>query len=109
MPNPIDNETAHELALYAVNDGQLYESDAFKICRQMAKRQFKGTYDPILAMRSWVHLATSAAKKYNTELCGSASAWFDVFTVPDRADAACIIADHYTDQIEYELNTLKGN
>ena len=106
---PIDNETAHELALYAVNDGQLYESDGMRICRQMAKFQLKGKYDPILALRRWEPLAPRTAKKYNTELCGRGSVWFDVFTVPDRADAACIIADHYADQIEYGLNTLKGN
>jgi hypothetical protein len=103
------NETAVELALYAVNDGELYASQAMTICRAMAKRQLAGTYDPTLAMKSWVHLATSAAHKYNAEFCSRDSVWHEVFEVADRKDAAHIIADHYSDQIEYELNTLKGN
>ena len=109
MKKPINNETAHELALFAVNEGDLYESQAFAICRNLARKQLRGVYDADKALIAWGHLATAAAKKYNRDLCGFGSVWHDVFSVADRADAASVIADHYQDQIEYELNTLKGN
>jgi len=103
------NETAQELALYAVNDGQLYDSQAFAICRNLARKQLRGTYDADKALIAWQHLAATSAQKYNAEFCGTGSTWHHVFPVADRKDAARIIADHYQDQIAYELATLKGN
>lgn len=84
---------ARELALYAVNDGGLYERHALPIIANLARKMAAGTYDAALALKAWQYLADDAAKAYSKDF-GPCS--FDKAT---RELAAREIADHYAEQL----------
>lgn len=93
MTKEADSIAARELALYAVNDGDLYRSRALPIIANLRRKRAKGTYDAALAVKAWRHLADDAAKAYSREF-GPVR-----FSPATRDAAAAEIADHYADHL----------
>ncbi len=89
------NETgARELALYAVNDGDLYRQRALPIIANLRRKRARGIYDPTLALKLWRYLADDAAKSYS-KLFGPCR-----FSPATRDLAAAEIAAHYQEELE---------
>lgn len=86
---------ARELALYAINTGELYARHVRPVIDCLARKMARGTYDPAKAPILWRHFADHAARAYSREF-GSCERLFDVAT---RTLAADEIADHYAEQI----------
>ena len=91
---------AHELALYAVNDGTLYRQRAQPIMANLRKKIRKGTYDATKAIKLWCYLADAAAQAYTKESgSGGLNGSYGVFSKADRALAAKEIAAHYDEEL----------
>jgi len=88
-PNAIE---ATELALYAVNDGDLYRQRATPIMENLVRKHMRGTYDATLALKAWQYLADDAAKAYRKEF-----SMVGGFDKPTREAAAKRIADYYAE------------
>lgn len=94
---------ARELALYAVNTGELYARRARPIIDCLARKVARGTYDAAKAPIIWRHFADDAARAYSREF-GSGERLFSVAT---RALAATEIADHYSEELAEVAADLK--
>lgn len=92
---PANATAARELMLFGVNDSTTYRH-AQAIIRNMAAKQVRGTYDPKLAVKAWLHWADGAAKNYSKEFGGKG---FGVFTPADRHEAAKQAVDYYAEEI----------
>lgn len=88
-PNSVE---ACELALYAVNDANLYRQRALPIMENLVRKHMRGTYDATLALKAWQYLADDAAKAYRKEFAMTGG-----FDKPTREAAAARIADHYAE------------
>lgn len=92
------SDEAHELVLFAVNDGDLYRQSAQPIMENLARRLRKGTLDPELAVKAWQYHAERAARAYGREhLTGSE--WQRVFPPAVRREAAREFARYYMEEI----------
>lgn len=87
---------AHELMLYAINDGDLYRTMTTPVIANMTRKAKKGTYDKEKSVDAFYHVATEASKHYNRDFGYS-------FTVTERFTAAVEMADYYTDEIFFEV------
>lgn len=94
---PADEVAAHELALYAVNEGPLYTCRAKPIMLNLAAKILKGTYDATPALKLWRYLADDAARTY-TRQHGNGRG-FGIFTPASRDLAAREIAEHYEEEL----------
>lgn len=92
---PANAIAARELMLFGVNDSTTYRH-AQAIIRNMAAKQVRGTYDPKLAVKAWLHWADGAAKNYSKEFGGKG---FGTFTPADRYEAAKQAVDYYAEEI----------
>lgn len=109
-----DDVAAHELALFIINDSELYNSQAQAIIVNLQRKIKRGVYSPALALKLWRYLADSGAKKYvylysDRMVSGvrqfQVAAWhrvkgYGIFTVPIREKAAKELADHYDEQVK---------
>ena len=86
---------SRELALYAVNDAEIYNRSVFVIERLQNKIK-AGEYDADKALVVWGCVAEAAAKKYAKEFGG---VWHKIFSVADRNLAAKEIAEHYESEV----------
>jgi hypothetical protein len=91
-PNLIE---ARELALYAVNEGDLYRGQTQAILANLRRKIAKGVYDAEKAIVLWGYLADAAAKKYRAEF-GPMIGGFNKAT---RIAAAREIAEHYAEEL----------
>jgi len=82
-----DKHAAHELVLYAENDGDLYRQQKRPIELNLLRKKQKGTYRSDLSEKLWFYFATTAAKKYVKEF-GSPGDMQYVFTAETRRMAA---------------------
>ena len=98
---PFNEHHVDELLLYATNDEPSYRH-AQAIMRNMATKARRGTYDPHLAVKAWLHWADRAAKKYAQEY-GSGSA---IFSPADRREAAKRAVDYYAEETAEHLRRL---
>ncbi len=81
---PVDTQAAHELDLYAENEGALYGQR--KAIIESIKRKIKaGKYNPALAPKLWAYWYEAAAKRYAKEFGGE---WSRIFTKATRDHAA---------------------
>lgn len=86
---------SRELALYAINDAEIYNRSVFVI-ESLQKKIKAGKYDADKALIAWGYVAEAAAKKYAKEFGG---VWHSVFSVADRKLAAKEIAEHYESEV----------
>lgn len=89
----VDYVAAKELELFIENDGDLYRQQFKPIVRNLEKKRKKGIYDKEKAVKLWMYLAESGAKKYVKEV-GSGS-WYEMFDVPTRRETARRLNDAY--------------
>lgn len=63
----VDEHALNELSLYVDNTSELYDAKV-AILKNMARRIQKGTYDPDLAIKGWLHWVDLGAKRYLKEI-----------------------------------------
>ena len=95
-----DHVSARELALFTINDGDLYHRQTLPIIANLKRKIKRGIYDPSKALKLWGYLAESAAKDYVKQLCATGERWFDMFPPDTRREAAALIANHYYDTVQ---------
>lgn len=85
-----------ELAIYAINNADLYRQRTQPILKNLKLKIAKGKYDAALALKLWKYAADDAAQRYAKEFGG---VWHKLFSVADRKEAAKEIADHYAEEL----------
>ena len=96
----LDQHAATELRLFVDNDGELYRQQTTPIHRNLATKMARGTYVHAGAVKLFMHLAESGAKKYAREF-GDGIPWNVTFSVPTRRAAAEVWASEF--ETEYAL------
>ena len=87
---------AHELMLYAINDGDLYRTMICPVIDNMKKKVAKGIYNAEKATDAFYYVATEASNHYFRDFGYK-------FTVTERFTVACEMVDYYTDEIFFGL------
>ncbi len=92
----IDTIAATELALYTLNDADIYRSRRAQIEANLARKIKAGTYDAARAMNCALALATLGGARYAKEFGqpSDARAWFPLAV---RREAAVDILRHIED------------
>lgn len=90
---------ANELALYAINNRNLYHTKTLPYISALQRRVRAGTFDADRSIAGWKTIATAAAKQYGAEYCDRNTDPLQTFNIPTRALAAQILADYYTDHL----------
>lgn len=93
MSGDIDHAAATELRLFIDNDGDLYRQQYQPIIKNLVTKQARGVYDKDKAIKLWLYLVESGAKKYVKE-CGSGE-WHQMFNVPTRKEVARQLNEHF--------------
>lgn len=87
-----DESVATELVLFVDNDEDLYRQQFLPIIKNIARKIKRGVYNPQLAVKLWMDLMESGAKKYIKEIGGldedTASSWHEAFPKNIREMAA---------------------
>lgn len=92
---------SHELALYTVNDGDIYRQTIQPIIKNLAQKIHNGTYNADLAINAWLYAADAGAKKYTKEFgTRGPNGSFGVFTKADRIAAAREIGEQYDEEVQ---------
>ena len=87
-------DEARKLALFSINNEQVYRTSIQPIIKNLARKMAAGTYDPAMAPKAWSYAAEAGRRAYAKE-------WPEVrFSVRDRADAAQEIEAHYQDELQ---------
>lgn len=89
-----DND-GDELALYAINDGDLYREAMRGIIPGLAKKAAAGRYDKKLAVVLWEYHAEKAARAYSREIEPTR------FNAASRMVAARLFEEHYREAVEH--------
>lgn len=94
MSGEIDHIAATELHLFIDNDGDLYRQQYQPILKNLVTKQAKGVYDKDKAIKLWMYLVESGAKKY---VRGSNDVWqwHVIFDVPTRREVARLLNEHF--------------
>lgn len=97
-----DADAAKELALFIENDGDLYRQQWQPILKNLANKRAQGKYDREKAIKLFMYLMESGAKKYAKDMGGT---WNVMFSVPTRREAAKEFAlnfEHYDNEGTYD-------
>ncbi len=97
----VDTDAARELELYTENDADLYRQQYQPILKNLATKRARGIYKHDLAVKLFMYLMESGAKKYAKEFGGPGANWHEMFNVPTRRAAAERFAKHF--EVEYDL------
>jgi hypothetical protein len=101
----VDHHAATELELYIDNDGDLYRRQYQPILKNLATKKARGIYQHHLAVKLFMYLMESGAKKYAKEFGGTGANWHEMFNVPTRTAVAERFAEHF----EKEYDTAAYN
>jgi hypothetical protein len=100
---------ADELAMFIVNDGDLYRQNIQPVLKNLAKKIKKGVYDPQKALKLWQYSAQWGAQKYTKEMgIRGNNGSYGMFSPHDRREAAKQLAEHYEDELR-EVAGTKSN
>jgi hypothetical protein len=97
-----DADAAKELSLFIENDGDLYRQQWQPILKNLANKRAQGKYDREKAIKLFMYLMESGAKKYAKDFGGT---WNVLFNVPTRREAAkefTLNFEHYDDEGTYD-------
>lgn len=83
---------AHELFLYAINDGDLYRNMVSPIIENMKKKAAKGIYNKEKAVDAFYYAANQASKDYYRDFGYN-------FSVQNRFTVAVEMVEYYTDEM----------
>lgn len=105
-PGGQDGMNADELAMYIINDGDLYRRNISMVIKNLAKKIKKGVYDPQKALKLWQYSAQWGAQKYTKEfrIAGTHGS-YGMFSPSDRKDAAKQLAEHFEDELREAAGT----
>ena len=95
-----DITSARELELFIENDGQLYSSMKQNIDKNMSKKHKNGSYEFEKAIKAYMHLVDSGAKKYAKEFGSTDDKWFEMFPKDVRELVAKSIAKGESAELE---------
>lgn len=84
----VDKDAARELELFIDNDATLYRQQYQPILKNLATKRARGIYDHAKAVKLFMYLMESGAKKYAKEYGGPGANWHEMFNVPTRHAAA---------------------
>lgn len=90
-----DMIAAHELAVYAENDRDIYFQAIRPVVNNLSKKVKRGTYDHTKAIKAWEHVATAAAMKYNKEFGTPGASYYTMFNAATRRAAATELAENF--------------
>ena len=96
--NNINMDMVNELYLYAVNTRKLYDL-ARNICKNLAKKINKGTYQEDKALKAFYNLANLTAYEYWLEFRNGYK-WFYIASTATRRELAKTLLDYYKEDIE---------
>lgn len=85
---------AHELLLYAINDGDLYRQMICPIIDNLKNKVSKNIYDAEKAIDAFYHVSNEASRHYFRDFGYK-------FSVTDRFTAAVEMAEYYQEEIFY--------
>jgi hypothetical protein len=103
---PADEKAAHELFLFATNDGDRYRRQIQPIIKNLAKKWENGTFNAIRAVDAFVAVAKSAARDY-TKQYGSGRG-YGIFNNPTTLHiAASAMLDAYWDEFVGEIVSIR--
>jgi len=88
---------AYQLALWCINDAQLYRSMAKSIIYNYAVKMVKGIYDPKKAIVGWVNLVEEGLRTFRTKNTKYLYTRVDKET---KVTAARIIEEYYKNELE---------
>lgn len=92
---------AKELYIFIQNDGDLYRQQGLSIIKNLVAKIDRGVYNRDLAVKLYMYLMESGAKKYVKEQGGGGGVWYQMFDKPSRELAAKnFVADF---EAEYKL------
>ena len=94
-----DMIAAHELAMYAENERDIYFQNIRPVIDNLSKKVKRGTYDSAKAVKAWEHVATAAAMKYNKEFGTPGTPYYTMFNAETRREAAKLILECFEDEI----------
>lgn len=97
----VDKDAARELELFIENDADLYRQQYSPINKNLAAKKARGIYRHDLAVKLFMYLMESGAKKYARQFGGPGVVWSEMFNVPTRRAAAERFADYF--ETEYDL------
>lgn len=108
-PGGSDNMNADELAMFIINDGDLYRQNIQPVLKNLAKKIKKGVYDPEKALKLWQYSAQWGAQKYTKEFgIRGTNGSYGMFSPHDRREAAKQLAAHYEEELR-EVAGTKSN
>jgi hypothetical protein len=93
----VDTHAARELELYIDNDGDLYRRQYQPILKNLATKKARGVYQHHLAVKLFMYLMESGAKKYAKEFSVGTD-WSTIFNVPTRMEVAERFAKHFENE-----------
>lgn len=97
---PANEDAARELALFTINDGDIYRQTIQPIIKNLAKKVRNGTYNTEKAVQAWSYAADAGAQKYTKELGGSGNGSYGSFSKADRLAAAKEIGEHFEEEVQ---------
>jgi len=95
----VDLVGAHELDLFIVNDADLYRQQHIPIIKNLITKMARGTYDSEKAVKMFMYLVESGAKKYKKEF-GDGLKWHEMFNVATRREVAKSLRDSFETEAE---------
>ena len=99
---------AHELTLFAENDGDLYRARIQPIIQNLARKVAAGTYDPAKAPTLWRYAADDAAQRYTREHgTPGPHGSFGGFDTATRQTVAAMLAESYADDLSEQARDLR--
>lgn len=98
-PRVAGGDEVRELVLTITNDGDLYRQQVQPILANLRKKVKKGTYQPELALKLWMYLADSGAKKYAQEHGSPGFPWHKMFPTSVRRQVAKELQDSYEEEL----------
>jgi hypothetical protein len=95
-----DHTDAHELTLFATNDGDLYRARIQPIVTNLARKIVLRTYDADKALTLWRYAADDAAQRY-TRAHGTPGPHgsYGSFDVATRKACAAMLAESYAENV----------
>lgn len=91
------SQEARELSLYIENDAMLHRQQEVPIQRNLITKMARGIYDHDKAVKAYMHLMESGARKYSKEF-STGDDWSRTFSVATRKS----VAEDFTKSFEQE-------
>lgn len=98
MSHDSDEAAARELKLCTENDGNIYRSQTQAILKNLATKKAQGTYDREKAVKRFMYLAETGARKYASEQGSSETEWSKMFPIKVRRAVARAWRDEFEDE-----------